>query len=150
MITANSDIMSKYGDLIQKQVEEVFPAWILDNFSIEITELTAGQATYELAYNPDLYRKIPKPNQAPILSGQAVMALADTLLVFAALAGQDQTREMVTLNASTEFLRPIKAGKVIIEAKVIRAGRKVIRGQVNISDTDNKLCALSTMCYIYI
>lgn len=150
MITANSDIMSKYGHLIKKQVDEVFPAWILDNFSVEIIELTTGKAIYELAYNPDLYRKIPKPNQSQILSGQAIMALADSLLVFPALAGQDQTREMVTLNASTEFLRPIKSGKVIIEANVIRAGSKVIRGQVNISDTDNKLCALSTMCYIYI
>lgn len=150
MINANPDIMSKYGHIIKKQVDEVFPAWVLNNFSIEIIELTAGKAIYELAYNPDLYRKVPAPKVSEILSGQAIMALADSLLVFPVLAQEDQTREMVTLNASTEFLRPIKAGKVTIEAKVIRAGTKVIRGQVNMFDTDNKLCTLSTMCYIYI
>lgn len=150
MITANSDVMAKYGHIIKKQLDEVFPAWVLNNFSVTILELTAGKAVYELSYNPDLHRKIPSPNTFEILSGQAIMALADTLLVFPVLAEVGQEREMVTLNSSTEFLRPIKAGKTIIEAKVIRSGTKVIRGQVEIFDTDNKLCALSVICYIYI
>ncbi len=150
MINANADIMSKYGHIIKKQTDEVFPAWVLNNFSVEIIELSAGKALYELAYNPDLYRKVPAPNAYELLSGQAIMSLADSLLVFPVLAQIDQTREIVTLNSSTEFLRPIKAGKVTIEAKVIRAGSKVIRGQVEIFDTDNKLCAMSIICYIYI
>lgn len=142
--------MAKYGHIIKKQLDEVFPAWVIDNFSLTILELIAGEAVYELSYNPDLHRKIPSPNTFEILSGQAIMALGDTLLVFPVLAEVGQKREMVTLNSSTEFLRPIKAGKAIIKAKVIRAGNKVIRGQVEIFDTDNKLCALSMICYIYI
>lgn len=150
MITANSDVMTKYGHIIKKQLDEVFPAWVLGNFSVNILELTAGKAVYELAYNSDLNRKIPGPNASEILSGQAIMALADTLLVFPVLAEIGQEREIVTLNSSIEFLRPVKAGKTIIRAKVIRAGNKVIRGQVDIFDTDNKLCASSMICYIYI
>ena len=150
MIHANADIMSKYGHIITKQIDDVFPAWVLNNFSVDIINLTAGEAHYELAYNPDLYRKVPAPNVAEILSGQAVMALADSLLVFPVLAQVGQTKEMVTLNSNTEFLRPIKAGKVSIKAKVIKAGSKVVRGQVEVFDTDNKLCALTIICYIFI
>ncbi|WP_367104129.1 PaaI family thioesterase [uncultured Psychrobacter sp.] len=150
MIKANANITTKYGHIIDKQINDVFPAWVLNNFSVEIIELTAGKALYELAYNPDLYRKVPAPNAYELLSGQAVMALADSLLVFPVLAQIEQDREIVTLNSSTEFLRPVKSGKVTIKAKVIRAGSKVIRGQVEILDTNNELCALSIICYIYI
>ncbi|WP_350560480.1 PaaI family thioesterase [Psychrobacter sp. CAL346-MNA-CIBAN-0220] len=150
MINANSNIISKYGHIIKKQIDEVFPAWVLNNFSVEIIELTAGKALYELAYNPDLYRKVPGPNASEILSGQAIMTLADSLLIFPVLTQIGQAQEIVTLSSNTEFLRPIKAGKITINAEVIRAGSKVIRGQVSIFDADNKLCALSILCYIYI
>lgn len=150
MIIADSDVMSKYGHIFEKQIDKVFPKWVLKNISVKVIELTEGEAQYELVHNSDLYRKVPAANPFEILSGQAIMALADSLLVFPVLAQIGQEREIVTLNSSTEFLRPIKAGRTIIKAEVIRAGNKVIRGQVKVFDTDNKLCSLTTMCYIYI
>lgn len=156
MLTANSEIFAKYGHIFEKQVDDVLPQWVLDNFSLEVVELNEEKARFELAHNPNLYRKIPGPDSIKLLSGQAIMALADTLLIFPVIAQVGQEKEFVTLNSTTEFLRPIRienngkdSNKVTIEAKVIRAGSKVIRGQVEIYDSESKLSALTTICYIY-
>ncbi|WP_019672201.1 PaaI family thioesterase [Psychrobacter lutiphocae] len=150
MIKASPEILDKYGYIFQKQNDEVLPAWILKNFVVNVIELSAGQAVFELVYNSDLYRKVPGTASTKLMSGQAIMAAADTLLIYPVLAQVGQEKEMVTLNTNTEFLRPIKEGVVTIKANVIRAGSKVVRGQVEFFDVDDKLCALSTLCYIFI
>ncbi|MDO4775934.1 MAG: PaaI family thioesterase [Cardiobacteriaceae bacterium] len=143
-------LANQYPGLFEPLIESVLPGWILDHLHVEVLTLEPGTATFRLAANPGLFRRFPPPVTVSHLSGQVVMALADTLLVFPALAMLGEHREMATLNLSTEFLRPIHDGDITITAQVLKLGRTAIRGRVDIHDEAGKLCATSMVCYVYV
>lgn len=150
MITATADIMEKYGDSIRWQNEHILPLWILQHIDIEITHLDEQTATFQMAHNGDLFRHFPQPHKDSHLSGQAIMALADSLLIFPIIAANGHEKNMATLDLSTQFLKPVHAGDVRIEARVIQNGRRVVRGVVDIFDKDNRHCATSMICYMVV
>lgn len=144
------EIDRQYPTLFAPLIDEVLPAWILEHLHVEVTRLQPGYAEFRLQGEPQLFRRFPPPVRTAHLSGQVVMALADTLLVFPALAMLGEHREMATLNLSTEFLRPIHDGEIRIVAQVLKLGRTAIRGRVDIYDEAGKLCATSMVCYVYV
>lgn len=150
MITATPEILEKYGDSIHWQNEHILPHWLLNHMDITITQLNSDSATYYLAHNDDLFRRFPPPLDEQFLCGQAVMALADTLLVFPVIAVNGHERNMVTLDLSTQFLKPIAPGDIRIEARIIQNGRRAIRGVVDIYDKDDRHCTTSMVCYMVI
>lgn len=150
MFIVNPEIQARYGDLVAKQTGHILPHWVLEHVHVEILVLEAGHAEFRLHGEPQLFRRFPPPHDVRHLSGQAVMALADTLLIFPVLACVGDEREMATLNMSTEFLRPIHDGDIRIVAQVLKLGRTAIRGRVDIYDEAGKLCATSMVCYVYV
>lgn len=150
MFKASPEVEARYGNLIAKQIDHILPYWVLEHIHVEIINLEPGFAEYRLCSEPQLFRRFPPPHSARHLSGQAIMALADTLLIFPALASIDDGREIATLNLSTEFLRPIHDGNIRIVAQVLKQGRTAIRGRVDIYDDLGKLCATSMVCYMYV
>ncbi len=149
-IKAKAGIMEKYGEAINWQSEHILPHWVLDNMDITITQLAPRKGTFKLAYNPVLFRRFPPPHDVEYLSGQAVMALADSLLIFPIVADIGHGQEVVTLDLSTQFLKPVHSGEVRIEANVIQHGRRSMRGVVDIYDEDNRHCATSMVCYMFV
>ena len=151
MFYYHHDIAEQYGKMIEWQVEHILPRWVLDAMDIEIVHLEPQYGEFLLRHNPDLYRRFPPPINEQHLCGQAVMALADTLMIFPVLAATGRTRDMATLDMSTQFLRPLKSDSGKVVAKVIQLGRSAIRGVVDLYDTDSgKLCATSTVCYVHV
>lgn len=151
MITAKPEIMAKYGDSIQWQIDHILPQWILKHLDIEITQMDAKSATFQLlGHNPDLFRRFPPPRDEEHLCGQAIMALADSLLIFPIVADIGHTDNMATLDLSTQFLKPVHPGDIRIEAKIIQRGRRTLRGVVDIYDKDNRHCSTSMVCYMFV
>lgn len=150
MITAKPEIMEKYGEGIQWQIDHILPQWILGHMDIEITYLDTEKATFQLEHNPDLFRRFPPPHDEAHLCGQAVMALADSLLIFPIVAALGHEQNMATLDLSTQFLKPIHPGEIRIEVKVIQRGRRTLRGVVDIYDKDNRHCSTSMVCYMFV
>lgn len=151
MITAKKEVLEKYGKSIQWQIDHILPAWILENMDIVIEEMSSNFARFHLKDNPKLFRRFPPPRNETYLCGQAIMALADTLLVFAILPDVGHGKEMATLDATTHFLSPVlSGGGISIEAKVLKMGRRAIRGVVDIFDANKKLCATSIITYVYV
>lgn len=150
MFIVNPEVEARYGKLIAKQTGHILPHWVLEHVHVEILSLEPGRAEFRLHGEEQLFRRFPPPHEVRHLSGQAVMALADTLLIFPVLASVGDEREMATLNMSTEFLRPIHDGDITITAQVLKLGRTAIRGRVDIHDEAGKLCATSMVCYVYV
>lgn len=150
MITAKPDIMEKYHQGIQWQIEHILPHWVLDNMDIVIEHLEPQKATFSLAHNDSLFRRFPPPHDEQHLCGQAIMALADSLLIFPIVADIGHGKEMATLDMSTQFLKPVHPGAIRIEAKIIQRGRRTMRGVVDIYDKDNRHCATSMVCYMFV
>lgn len=150
MFSATPDITEKYGELIDWQNEHIFAQWILANLDIHITDLTPDSASMTMAYNETLYRRFPPPREEKHLCGQAIMAIADSVLVFPVIAGIGLERQMSTLDLNTQFLRPVTTDEVNIDVRVIHHGRRTVRGVVDVLDGAKRLCASSMVCYMFV
>src|ERR1700732_2811045 len=65
------------------------------------------------------------------VSGQALMAFADTAMVIANLAANRGYRPMTTVDQTTHFMRAV-TGDVLADARVVRLGRTMSFGRVTL------------------
>ncbi len=72
-----------------------------------------------------------------VACGQALMALADTAMVFACAAAWNGYRPMTTIDQTMHFLRPVNFD-VIADARVVRIGRTTSFGRVMMSSATDK------------
>jgi len=84
-----------------------------------------------------------------VLCGQSMMAAADTAMILAVCTHLGGFRPMTTVQLQTSFLRPIRgdAGPARVVARVLRMGRKLVFGEVHISDARGELAAHATTTY---
>jgi uncharacterized protein (TIGR00369 family) len=65
-----------------------------------------------------------------IVCGQALMAFADTAMVFAVCAASGRYRPMSAVDQTTHFMRPAASSDVLADARIVRMGRSMAFGQV--------------------
>jgi uncharacterized protein (TIGR00369 family) len=88
-----------------------------------------------------------------VLCGQTLMAAADTAMVLAISSQLGGFRPMTTVQLQTSFLRPIAGsqaetvGQVRVVARVLRAGKSLVFGEVEVLDAQGRLAAHSTTTY---
>ncbi|HPU50493.1 MAG TPA: PaaI family thioesterase [Burkholderiaceae bacterium] len=82
------------------------------------------------------------------LCGQALMSAADTAMVIAISAQLGEFRPMTTVSITTSFMRPIADGDALITARVIKPGRTLTFGEIEIrSAVDGKVAVHATTTY---
>jgi uncharacterized protein (TIGR00369 family) len=81
-----------------------------------------------------------------MVCGQALMAAADTAMVMAIVTQLGTQRPMTTVQLSTSFLKPLANQDAIITARVIRMGKNLAFGEIDITAAkDGKsVCRAST------
>ncbi len=84
-----------------------------------------------------------------VLCGQTMMAAADTAMVVAISAAIGGFKPMTTVQLQTSFLRPIvgDAGAARVTARVLRRGKNLVFGEIQISDARGQLAAHATTTY---
>jgi uncharacterized protein (TIGR00369 family) len=84
-----------------------------------------------------------------VLCGQAMMAAADTAMILAIVTKLGEFRPMTTVQLQTSFLRPVPgdAGEVRLVARVLRMGRKLVFGEIEMLDAKGELAAHATTTY---
>lgn len=92
-----------------------FAHWVLD-LNPQVKELTENAAVLLMPHNEKLQR------EGGIVSGQALMALADTAMVISLCNAFGGFQPVTTVDMNTTFMRPAKAG-VLAEATVLRLGK---------------------------
>ena len=87
-----------------------------------------------------------------VLCGQAMLAAADTAMVLALSAWFGEFRPMTTVQLQTSFLRPVPAdaGEAIITCRILRCGRSLAFGEVDLALPDGTLFAHATTTYALI
>jgi uncharacterized protein (TIGR00369 family) len=110
-------------------LEEAFAPWIRE-MGIAVLAVGDGTATLQIAPSVRLNRI------GGTLCGQAMMALADTAMVFAVAGASGGFVPMATIGQNTAFLRAPGAAPVTAEARLIRKGRQVVYGEVTLHDGD--------------
>ena len=113
---------------------EVFAPWVMDlNLSIEGFDCTPpGDADWQ----PGAILRMPFSERlcrnGGMVSGQALMAFADTAMVIANLAANRGYRPMTTVDQTTHFMRAVTASDVLADARVVRLGRTMSFGRVTL------------------
>ncbi|MCL4342726.1 MAG: PaaI family thioesterase [Candidatus Thermoplasmatota archaeon] len=84
-----------------------------------------------------------------IMNGGAIMTLADVAGGFSLLFDEDVVNQ-VTINMSTNFIRPISRGPITARGKKLRSGKIIGYSEVTIYDGDGSLCAIANgSWYLY-
>lgn len=100
----------------QNILEENFSDWVRD-LQIEVGEITQTNCTTYIPMTERLAR------HGGIISGQALMALADTTMVLATAGAFGEFKPVATTNFSCQFLRPGVGDKIQCRAEIVRAGK---------------------------
>jgi uncharacterized protein (TIGR00369 family) len=87
-----------------------------------------------------------------VLCGQAIMSAADTAMLVAMIAKIGGFKPMTTVQLQASFLRPVprEALSVIVKARVIRLGKTLSYGDVELLAADGKVVAHATTTYALI
>ena len=130
---------------------EVFPPWVLDlNLSVEQFEFDPPEgrtdwqpgAVLRMAFSERICRI------GGVVSGQALMAFADTAMVVANFAANRGQRMMTTVDQTTHFMRAAAASDVLADARVVRLGRTMSFGRVTLlGAADNKPVAMVSSAF---
>jgi acyl-coenzyme A thioesterase PaaI-like protein len=82
-----------------------------------------------------------------MLCGQAMMAAADTAMVLALMQHFGEFRPCTTVQMSTSFLRPLSEQDALITATVLRAGKSMAFGEIDLGGADGKSVCRATTTY---
>jgi uncharacterized protein (TIGR00369 family) len=130
---------------------EVFAPWVQDlNLSVEGFDFAppGGSADWQ----PGAILRLPFSERlcrnGGIVSGQALMAFADTAMVIANVAANRGYRPMTTVDQTTHFMRAVTNSDVLADARVVRLGRTMSFGRVTLlGATDNKPVAMVSSAF---
>ena len=130
------------AELLARTLAERFAPWVRE-IGLELLEAHDGEVRLRLPVTA------PHVHGGGVLCGQTMMAAADTSMVLAAMTTIGDFRPMTTVQLQTSFLRPVPgdAGEVAVVARVLRMGRQLVFGEIEIQDRDGRLVAHATTTY---
>lgn len=126
-------------DLLQSALAEYFAPWV-QALGLSVESFGEGSVVLRLPQSDQLSRV------GGMLCGQAMMAAADTAMVLALIAQFGEFRPCTTVQMNTSFLKPLSKQDGLVEAKVIRAGKSLAFGEIDIRGADDgkSVCRAST------
>lgn len=128
-------------DDAQRMLGELFAPWV-QALGLRVEAVGGGEATLRLPFDPSLSRT------GGTVCGQAMMAAADTAMVFAISSQLGGFRPMTTVTLNTSFMRPVSGSDLLVVARVLKPGRSLVFGEVELSSaTDGRLAAHATTTY---
>jgi acyl-coenzyme A thioesterase PaaI-like protein len=83
-----------------------------------------------------------------MLCGQAMMAAADTAVALALVNHFGEFRPCTTVQMNTSFLKPLSAQDALVQARIVRAGKTLAFGEVDVRGAaDGKSAARASATY---
>lgn len=118
-----------------------FAAWVLD-LGLRVESVSAGTAVLRMPYSERLVRV------GGTICGQALMSAADTAMVIALSGTFGGFKPVTTVSQNVTFMRPIAEQDVLVEARVIRAGKTLAFGEITLRGAkDERPAAHATTTY---
>lgn len=126
-------------DTLQGALPEYFAPWV-QALGLQVEAFDAGSVTLRLPQNAQLSRV------GGMLCGQAMMAAADTAMVLALVNQFGSFRPCTTVQMNTSFLKPLSGQDALVQARVIRAGKTLAFGEIDIRGAEDgkSACRAST------
>jgi uncharacterized protein (TIGR00369 family) len=130
---------------IQEQLETAAAPYV-KALGLKVMTHVGEQVTIQLPVTPALV------HGGGVVCGQSVLAAADTAMVIALSAMLGGFKPMTTVQLNTSFLRPIPAAtsELTLVCTVLRKGRTLAFGEVEVLMPDGKLAAHATTTYAFL
>ena len=127
---------------LEHALQTVFADWVKE-LDLRVVAANAGEVELELPVAP---RHVHAGN---VVCGQTLMAAADTAMVLAIMTRIGGFKPMTTVQLQTSFLRPIggDAGQARVTARVLRKGRNLVFGEIEVADPRGALAAHAATTY---
>jgi acyl-coenzyme A thioesterase PaaI-like protein len=128
-------------DAASRIMSEVVAPWVQD-LGLLLEGVDAARPRGAPAdWQPGAVLRLPFTNDicrdGGLVCAQALMALADTAMVFAIAAAWSSYRPMSAVDQTTHFLRPVNFD-VLADARIVRIGRTNCFGRVMLSSAADK------------
>ena len=129
-------------EMLQAALGHVFAEWVRE-LDLRVLEARAGEVTLVMPITR------AHVHEGGVLCGQSMMAAADTAMVLAVMTKLGGFKPMTTVQLQTSFLRPVSgsSGVVRIVARVLRMGKSLVFGEIQIISADDELAAHATTTY---
>ncbi|MCD6077933.1 MAG: phenylacetic acid degradation protein [Ramlibacter sp.] len=126
---------------LQAALPEYFAPWV-QALGLAVEGFDGGGVTLRLPQNAALSRV------GGMLCGQAMMAAADTAMVLALINHFGSFKPCTTVQMNTSFLKPLSGQDALVEARVVRAGKSLAFGEIDIRGAeDGKSACRATTTY---
>jgi uncharacterized protein (TIGR00369 family) len=125
---------------LQAALPEYFAPWV-QALHLRVESAQGSQVTLRLPQSDQLSRV------GGMLCGQAMMAAADTAMVLALMQHFGEFRPCTTVQMSTSFLKPLSGQDALITATVLRVGKSLAFGEIDICGADGKSVCRATTTY---
>ncbi|MGX1887098.1 PaaI family thioesterase [Streptomyces sp. NPDC055287] len=110
----------------EKILTDNFAPWVLD-LGLALVETGERHAVLRLPWSDRLAR------EGGAMSGQALMAAADTATVIAVSAARGAFVPMTTVQQSTSFQRAVTGVDVLLDARVTKLGRRMAFADISMT-----------------
>ena len=129
--------------MLDDALRTLFAPW-LSQLGLSVIEAHPGEVTLQLPVTP------PHVHGGGVLCGQTLMAACDTAMVLAIISQLGSFRPMTTVQLQTSFLRgiPGDSGCARVAARVLRLGRKLVFGEIEVFGADGELAVHATTTYM--
>ena len=126
-------------ETLQGALPDYFAPWV-QALGLLVEGFDADSVTLRLPHSGQLSRT------GDMLCSQAMMAAADTAMVLALINQFGQFRPCTTVQMNTSFLRPLSGQDALVQAKVVRAGKALAFGEIDIRGAQDgkSVCRAST------
>ena len=130
---------------LQRTLERVAAPWVAE-LGLRLLRASAGEVVLGLPVTARLV------HGGGVLCGQAMMAAADTAMILAIASKLGGFKPMTTVQLQTSFLRPVAGGSgdAQVIARVLRLGKNLVFGEIQIVTAQGELAAHATTTYALI
>jgi len=115
---------------LQTALSELFAPWV-QALQLRVERCDVDSVTLRLPQNDQLSRV------GGMLCGQAMMAAADTAMVLALINHFGRFRPCTTVQINSSFLKPLSGQDALVQARVVRAGKSLAFGEIDIRGADD-------------
>jgi uncharacterized protein (TIGR00369 family) len=126
---------------LQSALAEYFAPWV-QALGLRVESFGSESVTLRLPQDAQLSRV------GGMLCGQAMMAAADTAMVLALINHFGEFKPCTTVQMNSSFLKPLSMQDALVEARVVRAGKSLAFGEIDIRGaTDGKSASRASVTY---
>jgi uncharacterized protein (TIGR00369 family) len=128
--------------LLNHALDTVFAAWVKE-LNLQLLDARPGEVRLALPVTPQ------HVHAGGVVCGQTLMAACDTAMVLAVMSQLGQFQPMTTVQLQTSFLRSVRgdSGQATVVARVLRMGRKLVFGEMEVLDAQGALATHATTTY---